>query len=41
MPPCEPASQWPSVDSMALGFYQEGLNGQRIISHGGDIADSE
>lgn len=27
---------FPGVDSMALGFYQEGLNGQRIISHGGD-----
>jgi hypothetical protein len=28
--------QFPGVNSMALGFYQENANGQRIIAHGGD-----
>jgi len=28
---------WPaSMDAMALGFYEESRNGQRIIGHGGD-----
>lgn len=30
--------QFPGVNSMALGFYQENYGGQRIISHGGDTA---
>jgi hypothetical protein len=28
--------QFPGVNSMALGFYQENYGGQRIIAHGGD-----
>ncbi|MFT3728832.1 MAG: serine hydrolase domain-containing protein [Terricaulis sp.] len=28
--------QFPVVESMALGFYHEDLNGQNIIAHGGD-----
>lgn len=28
--------QFPGVNSMALGFYREDLNGHRIIGHGGD-----
>ncbi|MGH6950728.1 MAG: serine hydrolase domain-containing protein [Vitreimonas sp.] len=28
--------QFPGVNSMALGFYQDNANGQRIIGHGGD-----
>src|SRR5262245_36273723 len=28
--------QFPGVNSMLLGFYQENQNGQRIIAHGGD-----
>lgn len=28
--------KFPSVNSMALGFYQENYGGQRIIAHGGD-----
>ena len=28
--------QFPVVESMALGFYHEDLNGQTIVSHGGD-----
>ena len=28
--------QFPGVNSMALGFYQENYAGQRIIAHGGD-----
>jgi CubicO group peptidase (beta-lactamase class C family) len=28
--------QFPGVNSMALGFYRDDLNGQRIIAHGGD-----
>ncbi len=28
--------QFPGVNSMALGFYRDDLNGQRIIGHGGD-----
>src|SRR5262249_767457 len=27
---------FPGVNSMLLGFYQDDLNGQRIISHAGD-----
>lgn len=27
----------PPVNAMALGFYQENRNGQRIIGHGGDL----
>jgi hypothetical protein len=33
------ARQWgydPRLDAMALGFYEEGKNGHRIIGHGGD-----
>lgn len=28
--------QFPGVNSMVLGFYQENQNGKRIIAHGGD-----
>jgi CubicO group peptidase (beta-lactamase class C family) len=28
--------QFPAVNSMAFGFYQDSANGQRIIGHGGD-----
>lgn len=28
--------QFPAVNSMALGFYQENYGGQRILAHGGD-----
>lgn len=30
--------QFPGVNSMALGFYQENYRGERIIAHGGDTA---
>lgn len=28
--------QFPGVNSMALGFYQDNMNGQRVFGHGGD-----
>ena len=30
------ASPYPAMNAMALGFYEDTLNGQRVLAHGGD-----